>query len=138
METLLLENGHRNRTDLLLKIDVEGVERQALVEMPDEVINQFDQIVIEFHNLTEEAYSNRNLCLMSKLLRTHTPIHIHANNCDSFVELDDLVLPNALEVSYVRTTNRKFRTCNYYYPRVIDVQNTQCAEDIKVGLWNLQ
>lgn len=136
LESLLLSNGHNNNANLILKIDVEGAERQALIETSEDVLRQFDQIVIELHNLNELNFSYSNLALLKKLLATHTPIHVHANNCANYVEIKDLVMPFALEVTYVRNEGRKFKLNSLYYPRVIDVPNTRDFPDIFLGLWN--
>ena len=137
LESLLLSNGHNYNSNLILKIDVEGAERQALLETSEEVLCQFDQIVVELHNLNELNFSYSNLALLKKLLVTHTPIHVHANNCGSYVEIKDLVMPFALEVTYARNEGRKFKLNSLYYPRMIDVQNNEELPDIILGLWNV-
>lgn len=137
LERLIIDNGHLNNNKLILKIDVEGAERESLLELPNSILEQFEQIVIELHNLSDREYAFTNLSLMSKLLETHTPIHIHANNCAGFTCIDDLIVPDALEVTYVRTNDHKFRKSSYFYPREIDVVNTAEHDDIIVGLWNI-
>lgn len=54
LETLprLVEmNGHRGRSDLLLKCDIEGCEWKVLAALPSDCLRQFKQIVLEIHYL---------------------------------------------------------------------------------------
>jgi hypothetical protein len=51
--------GHEGRSDLILKIDIEGAELEVLSAMPREILRQFRQIALEVHwvrRLNEAAY----------------------------------------------------------------------------------
>ena len=68
-------NGHGGKR-LLVKIDVEGAEWDALSATPDEVLAQVDQLAIEFHGVNEQ----RSLEVLRKLKRTFYVANLYFNN----------------------------------------------------------
>jgi hypothetical protein len=68
-------NGHRGRR-LLVKIDVEGAEWDALMATPDEVLERIDQLPIEFHGVNEQRF----LEVLRKLKRTFHIVNLYFNN----------------------------------------------------------
>ena len=85
---------------LLLKIDVEGAEWDSL---PETNLRQFPQILLELHGLKDLHHSDHINTVLEHLHATHRPVHIHANNYDTLVNFGNYWLPNALEVTFVRT-----------------------------------
>jgi hypothetical protein len=67
-----------------MKIDVEGAEWQSLLSTPDEVLEQIDQLAVEFHWI-EDATS---LALVRRLKQFFEVAHFHINNasCTAGVE----------------------------------------------------
>jgi hypothetical protein len=61
---------------LVVKMDVENAELAALSVTSDEVLNEIDQLVVEFHRIDDL----RSVRLMEKLKRTFRVAHVHANN----------------------------------------------------------
>jgi hypothetical protein len=61
---------------LVVKMDVENAELGALSATPDDLLNQIDQLVVEFHRI-DWLQSVR---LMEKLKRTFVIAYVHANN----------------------------------------------------------
>ena len=61
---------------LMVKMDVEGAEWDALSSTPDTVLRNIDQLVIEFHNVGEERY----LSVIKKLKRHFYIANLHFNN----------------------------------------------------------
>ena len=61
---------------LVLKIDVEGAEWEALLHTPDDVLQRVDQIVAEFHGIEEERF----IAVMNHLRRFFYVAHLHYNN----------------------------------------------------------
>jgi hypothetical protein len=60
---------------LVVKMDVEGAEWEALLDTPDDVLVQIDQLVVEFHRI--EAPS---VAVVAKLKRWFHVAHLHWNN----------------------------------------------------------
>lgn len=89
--------------DLILKIDIEGAEWDALADVGD--FSRYPQIVFELHDLSRlaDAGSAANvLHLLRAIHATHLPVHIHANNEAGLAAFGAYWLPEVLEVSYLR------------------------------------
>lgn len=97
--------GFAGRTDLLLKVDVEGAEWSALAALTPADLAPYRQMAFELHGLSDLADPDRArqvLDGLALLAEGHVPIHVHANNYDDLVRFDRAWFPNAIEVSYVR------------------------------------
>ncbi len=89
--------------DLILKIDVEGAEWDALADVDD--FARYPQVVLELHDMgrLSAADSATNvLHLLRAIHTTHLPVHVHANNEAGLAAFGAYWLPEVLEVSYVR------------------------------------
>jgi hypothetical protein len=108
---LIHENGHAQRRDLILKMDIEGFEWQVFAAMTDETISQFSQIVIELHMLAlcGDELQRRIIAVLEKLHRSHQPVHVHGNNHGYFGLIGGVPIPDAVEVTYVRRVDHHFR-----------------------------
>jgi hypothetical protein len=99
-----LINKHDN---IFLKIDIEGGEYPWLLQIDENELNKFKQIVIEFHGITDDGwnstYNNKIKCL-EKLLRTHYIVHAHGNNHGPVINN----IPDVIELSYV---NKNYFKC---------------------------
>lgn len=102
------ENGHQGRSDLVLKMDVEGAEWDVFEEASESLLGQFQQIVVELHGLTNALAPGRHDAIanvLEKLARTHQCIHVHGNCDQPPVWMGDLVVPDVAEVTYVRRSD---------------------------------
>ena len=61
---------------LIVKIDVEGAEWDALMATPDESLQRIDQLAIEFHGVNKPRY----LDVVRKLKRTFHIVNLYFNN----------------------------------------------------------
>ncbi len=90
--------------NIFLKMDIEGGEYPWMLQLDEDKLNKFAQIVIELHNMcnnrTGTNYNDKLTCL-EKLAKTHYIVHAHANNYEDLVD----GIPNVLELTYV---NKKF------------------------------
>lgn len=87
----------------VLLCDVEGSEWTSLLNRMD-VLAHFDQMVIEFHDLLEQVLSveNSGLELLEQLRAGFVPIALHPNNAAEWLWTADGVVPNVVEVTYLR------------------------------------
>ena len=134
-------NGHNNQEHMILKMDVEGAEWGFINEVSVDLLKRFDQIVFEFHNMIDpKNFTNSAfiLNLIRKLNATHTPVHLHGNNCGSFLYIENLgVFPNALELTYANNNSYDFyEDENVLLPINLDTPNNPRFSDIKLGYWN--
>lgn len=136
LEDLISQNGHQGRTDLVLKMDIEGAEWRTIEALPLNILGQFSQIVAEFHgfsDMTNIARWNRRLTVLEKLNSVHQCIHVHANNWHSPVMIGGVMMPNLLELTYVRRTDHEFRVCDRVFPTEIDQPGNPYRSDIFLG-----
>lgn len=134
----LADNHHQSCENMILKIDIEDCEWDVFDQVEGEVINQFSQIVIEFHSVLPAIhgvnYEKVKRCL-EKINLTHQSIHIHANNYSMPLSICGLTLADSLEVSYVRKKDYgdRFLTSNRIYPTEHDRPNDPHVPDIVFG-----
>jgi hypothetical protein len=76
-------NGDRGRR-LVVKMDVEGAEWDSFLYTTDEVLERFDQLVVEFHRTDVDRF----LVSMRRLKELFHVVHVHFNNhsCDADIE----------------------------------------------------
>ncbi|BDV36184.1 hypothetical protein [Methylocystis iwaonis] len=123
---------------LILKMDVEGAEWDAIGMTPDTVLARFEQIVIEVHGvnaITDTGYREKFCFFFRKLNRLFTLFHVHANNCDGpngLTIVSGIPVSPLLELSYVRNN-----VCNKFpsrtlYPTALDFPNVGAKDKL---LW---
>lgn len=106
--SLVKKNAHTASNNLIMKMDVEGCEWDVFSEAPSGVIGQFSQIVLELHGLYPAAPDPQYALIVDVLKRinqTHQCVHVHANTNSDRLWIGDLVLPEFLEVTYVRRSD---------------------------------
>ena len=142
---LIAEGGRAESRRLLLKMDVEGAEWDVFDQAPAAVLDQFSQMVIEFHHLTLAVHDERPLArvlrVLDKLNQTHQCVHVHANTNVSRmpVWIGRLVLPDALEVTYVRRTEfaGRLRPCTRQFPTPIDQPSVAGDPELYLGTFSI-
>lgn len=132
---LLENNGHTMKNGMILKVDIEGAEWDVFGKLEKEVLEQFDQIVIEFHNLTQSNHEIKFKKALDNLNQTHCLIHIHANNYGSYLILGGKVLPDILEATYVRKGKYQCELSDNFYPKQIDQPNNASSPELILGIW---
>jgi len=140
LDGLLEENGHQNRTDLVLKLDVEGCEWDALEQCTSQTLSQFSQIVIEYHGL-HPWLSTRRRETLAKLNATHQCVHVHAARSvhpgtTPFVS-EGVILPKQLEVTYVRRRDVEGRLVpnQRKFPTNLDMPGSPEIADVDLGFF---
>lgn len=136
MNELIELNGHTEKNNLILKMDVEGWEWEFLYHANESTLNQFSQMVFEFHDLTNPALAHKIIPALKKLNNSHQLVHVHANNLHPAYYLGDTMLPPVLEVTYLRKKDHNFTESNRFFPQQIDVQNTRRWQEVTLGKWN--
>ena len=109
LSCLLKENGHENERNIILKMDIEGAELDVFLHMPENILEKFGQIVLEIHNLTDEETWDKQIDMLTKLNKTHKPIHLHANNYSRVKYIGDLMISEAVEVTFARERDFQFK-----------------------------
>lgn len=123
----------------LLKFDAEGIEWAALDSAETADIEAWAAITGEFHGLARLADPVfRYVCgrVFRAMLRTHAPIHLHANNVGLLAFVAGIVIPDLLEVTWVR---RDIDPCpdrdTGPMPGMLDAPNDPGKPDIVLRAW---
>ena len=135
IESHLNENGDTGKR-LLLKMDVEGGEWDALIHTPSSVIGLFDQIVIEVHGLgtdLSESWLDKKIKVIRKVNELFYLYHVHANNYTGVYHINWYKVPDTLELTFI---NKKlFKNAEYskvVFPTEFDRPNIKNREDKKL------
>lgn len=113
--------------DLILQMDIEGGEFEALMSLSMELLMRFRIMVIEFHYL-HQLWNKPWFLLVSrvfeKLLKTHRVVHIHPNNCCGWLSSRGLVIPRVMEFSFHRNDRLSSMDFRDDFPHPLDRDNT--------------
>lgn len=138
LKTVLAENGHDKMKGGLLKIDVEGYEWEIFAECEEKILKQFDQIVMELHNFHDLKNRPTITKALKNINNTHQVIYVHCNNMSPVAYCGDIIMPNCLEVIYVKKDKFKLKECEFISPTSLDRPNLARIPEIKLGNWNLK
>ncbi len=123
---------------LILKMDIEGDEFDALGNTSDETLSRFEQIGLELHylgRLSDPTFRDSCVRLLKKINRQFTLFHVHANNSDgpnAIHMVNGLPTWNVLELSYIKTSAVTRSASKTLYPTRFDYPNTPFREKM---LW---
>lgn len=116
--------------NVFIKMDIEGHEREWLLSLTPEMLQNIKQLVIEFHGIeiSEKA--------MSILKDTHTLVHVHGNNYGGITEFDGLLFPNVFECTYIRNSDYSYICHNRIpLPCILDQPNNKTKPDIDLNFY---
>jgi len=115
-----LQNHH---SDLLLQMDIEGAEYEALLCMSDELMQRFRIMVVEFHELDQlwsAPFFSLGRRVFEKILQTHMCVHIHPNNCCGTLLKDGIEIPRIMEFTFLRNDRLGMYTPAMTFPHELD------------------
>ena len=134
---ILRQNGHEHETGMLLKMDVEGAEYQVFSTEDISVLRQFDQIVLELHNIFKFPNNYRQNLTFAKLLETHKMVHVHGNNCGKADFYGGLITPDVIGCTFLLKDKYEFEESDKVLPSELDYPNNPTRPEILLGLWNV-
>lgn len=135
METILKDCGGINQDHLLLKMDVEGAEWDFIATVPDNIMRKFQQISFELHGCINPGNKQKVLNALEKLNRTHQAVWIHGNNWGKGAVADDILIPDALEVTLLSKDIYTFHENGMEFPMELDSENHYGVRDFVLGRW---
>lgn len=115
------------RGDLLLQMDIEGAELETLFATSPQLLAQFRIMVIEFHNLQNlwnGPFFDLAASAFRKVLRTHSVVHIHPNNCCGSMRSRGIEIPRVAEITFYRRDRIRDWTYRRVFPHPLDRDNT--------------
>lgn len=89
---------------LVLQMDVEGHEFDAINQVDSEFLKRFQALSIEFHSMDHLIYRKtfENISVVfNKLLEGHFVAHIHANNNTSPFVAHRRIIPRVFEITFL-------------------------------------
>lgn len=143
LSDLVKYNGHTNRNDIILKVDIEGSE-WSILPCQAEIMELFSQIIVEFHRFSSRDLINpaikieeldSRISVLQKLNQTHQVVHVHGNNFAPIGIMGGVPLPDVMEVTYVRRRDFVFVPCNRLFPTELDMPCDPTQPDYYLGAW---
>ncbi|MBR1212788.1 FkbM family methyltransferase [Bradyrhizobium sp. JYMT SZCCT0180] len=129
-------NGHAARSDIILKMDIEGAEWNILDTLGSDTLSQFSQIVIEVHylrRLEEPAWLDRAHRIFARMEATHACVHVHGNNWGPLCVIHGIPVPDVLELCFARRDLGRFELSNELFPTPLDAPNKSGDYDFFLG-----
>jgi lipopolysaccharide biosynthesis glycosyltransferase len=141
-----------DKSNIFLKMDIEGSEFNWLDSMSTEDLNKFNQIIMEIH----WPFDTYRASMLNKLNTTHYLVHIHGNNyCDRDIpkhlpsgrtydgtvtinnNLGIITLPEVFEVTYLKKSlfnNNDIKPIEINFPTILDFPNNPHSPDISFSI----
>lgn len=123
---------------IFLKMDIETFEFRWFQSIPDELLKNINQIVVEFHfPFSEPGFTHldaplpveQKVDVLKNIIKTHTLIHIHPNNCCKTTMYHGVLVPNVFECTYVRSDIQpKHNQCLDPIPSPFDSPNVNGSD----------
>ncbi len=135
LRDILEKNGDVNNYNLICKMDIEGVEWDILYTMKDELLNHFRQISLELHGVCNIENREKILAALSKINLSHQIVWVHGNNTDKAEVANGILIPNLLEVNYIRRDSYLFYNGICEFPMALDLPNLMYRHDFELGNW---
>lgn len=136
LESLIAANGHASYENMILKCDIESAEWLTLCYLPNKVLAQFSQIVIELHHLcylSDEAFAHTARQVALNLTASHHVVNVHGNNFSGFEIMGGIPLPWTLELTLARKDLGEFVPSTRIFPSEEDMPCNPYAADLFLG-----
>jgi hypothetical protein len=128
-------NSKKKKSDeFILKIDIEGSEYEALLNIDEENLKKTRILIVEFHTLRD--LKNRSFFrifenVINKLQNFFYIMHLHPNNAGKNIKIHDYEIPDLLEVTFLRKDRiSRILKNNKSYPLSIDQKCLKNKKDI--------
>ena len=122
--------------DLLLQIDIEGAEYEALLATSKDVLKRFRVIVMELHDL-EFLMTNKYATIGFEAFLTHLRnvfdvVHIHPNNNRRPISHHGIEIPPVIEITLVRKDRVKLDPIGFGsgLPHSLDSDNSPLRKSL--------
>ncbi|MCB9497564.1 MAG: hypothetical protein H6686_11820 [Fibrobacteria bacterium] len=114
--------------DIIIQMDIEFMEYEVLLALPDSILRQTRILIVEFHRL-EQLWNEPFFCLaervFSKILQTHECVHIHPNNCFRPHTYHGISIPPIMEFTFFRKDRLSESSLRSDFPHPLDQDNTK-------------
>ena len=118
LDTLIQENKHTSKKNMILKLDVEHWEWPAINDLNEKTLNQFKYILIEYHFHNETSRESKMYYnVIKKIAKTHQSFYARCNGDRSnIIKFGNNRICHIMEVSYIIRKNNIFTYDDTIYP----------------------
>ncbi len=137
LREILKKNDNLDNHDLILKMDIEGAEWEVLDDISSDLLSNFKQISLELHDVCKWECREEILRVLQKIRVTHQAVWIHGNNAGKAEVANGVLIPNLLEVTFVKRDSYSFVDGECVFPMSLDLPNLAYREDFELGNWGM-
>jgi hypothetical protein len=126
------------QSDLILEMDIEKSEYLSILQMSENLLKRFRIMVIEFHLLDylwNEQFFKTASAVFDKILKYHTCVHIHPNNCFNISRFKGVEIPPVAEFTFLRNDRIVSKYPQTNFPHSLDFDNTSKKKVILPKRW---
>lgn len=117
---------------VVVKMDVEGAEYDAIIAASASVFERTSQLVLELHGISK--YNEPLVDLLRLLNRYFVVTHVHPNNGAPVNLWDGVAVPELLELTFVnRSICGSARPSERAFPTPLDMPNLRDRPDIEIS-----
>jgi hypothetical protein len=125
-----------SRHRLWLKMDIEGWEWPTLEGTSLACLEPFEVLIIEFHHLTHLDAIQRHAAVLRMINHGFRLIHAHGNNYGGVMEVEQTLLPDCLEATYLRKDiGSGWRPNRQRLPGALDSPCDPGRADLDLNCW---
>jgi hypothetical protein len=125
--------------DVIVKMDIEGGEWEAIVNLEPAVLARIRQFVVECHNLdhfAQRPWRTTALQALQNLTAQHVCVHIHGNNFQPFVVVGGIPFPDTFEATFIRRSDHSVTPSAMSFPTELDQPTNPKRADHYLGRWD--
>lgn len=120
-----------SNSPMIVKMDIEGHEFECLYHMEEKILQNIEQLIVEFHlnYFNIEYFYN----IIFNLNKTHKIFHIHGNNCCGLLN----GIPAVIELSFInkKLCNLEENDNNFYPNSKLDFKNLDDRDELFFKWW---
>ncbi len=133
LRSMIEKHGLNKSNNGLLKFDVEGAEWDCFSAVSPDDLKHFRIIACELHALHRIGNAElmqQTWALLNILMHSHTPVHLHANNCCGIKLVEGVPIPAVIELTLLRNDCSGFSPSYEPIPGPLDFPNMTDRPDL--------
>jgi hypothetical protein len=135
MESWLNQSVGEGDSDCILQMDIEGAEYENLLNVPDDILDRFRILVIEFHflELIGSYFGFKMIStVFNRLTEKYDVVHIHPNNCSNPVKVSGVKIHPVVEMTFLKKDRATQRTPSTSQRNPLDQDNINTRRSVNL------